>query len=88
MEIIDGKRKNRELTVTFESVGWKSLLQMRGGTSRILILKSVVRGLCLDRGMPIFSYVGQDHTGRPVMISYLDGNPRIPSDSEGKNDEG
>jgi len=77
METIDKKQKNKEVRIAFESIGWKSLLQKRGGTSRILILKSVVRGLCLERGMPIYSYVGEDPEGRPVMVSYLDGKPRI-----------
>ena len=38
---------------------------------KILVLKSVVRGLCLERGMPIYSYIGHDSTGRSVMVSFL-----------------
>ena len=77
MDIIDKNLKNKETKVVFEPIGWKSLLQIRGGTSRILVLKTVVRGLCLERGQPIYSYVGEDAQGRPVMVSYLDGKPRI-----------
>ena len=77
MDMIDKRLKNKQLKITLESIGWKSLLQKRGGTSRILVLKSVVRGLCLERGMPIYSYVGEDRDGRPVMVSYLDGRPRL-----------
>ena len=77
MEVIDRKLRNKQVKIIYDSIGWKSLLQKRGGTSRILILKSVVRGLCLERGMPIYSYVGEDSEGRAVMVSYLDGKPRI-----------
>ena len=87
MEIIDRKFKNQKTTITYDSIGWKSLLQRRGGTSRILLLKSVVRGLCLERGLPIYSYVGHDPEGRPVMVSYLDGKPRIMSAREGEEHE-
>lgn len=80
------KNQNRE-EVKFQPIGWKSLLQIRAGTSRILILKSVVRGLCLERGQPIYSYVGEDSKGRPVMVSYLDGKPRIIPKREGGGDE-
>jgi len=87
METIDKNQKSKETKVKFESVGWKSLLQTRAGTSRILILKSVVRGLCLERGMPIYSYVGEDSEGRAVMLSYLDGKPRIVKPGEGEQNE-
>ena len=77
MEIIDRKRKGKEAGITYQPIGWKSLLQIRAGTSRILILKSVVRGLCMEKGMPVYSYVGEDRDSRPLMVSYLDGKPRI-----------
>jgi hypothetical protein len=77
MEIINRNRNKKETTIRFESIGWRSLLQTRGGTSRILILKSVVRGLCLERGQPVYSYIGEDAEGRSVMISYLDGQSRL-----------
>lgn len=82
MEIIDKSPKNMESKVKFQAVGWKSLLQTRGGTSRILVLKSVVRGLGLERGRPIYSYIAEDEAGRPVMVSYLDGRHRIIHDSK------
>ena len=75
-------QKGKEISIRFQPIGWKSLLQRKGGSSRILILKSVVRGLCLERGLPIFSYVGEDRQGRNVMISYLDGKPRMEIDYE------
>lgn len=82
MEIVDHKKRKSE--ITFEFMGWKSLLQMKAGTSRILILKSVVRGLCLERGQPIYSYVAKDEAGRPVMVSYLDGGKREGAGEDGK----
>jgi len=85
MDIIDKNLKNKQAIITFEPIGWKSLLQIRGGTSRILVLKTVVRGLCLERGQPIYSYIGEDPEVRPVMVSYLDGKPRILP--EGRKDE-
>ena len=69
-------------TVQYQGIGWKSLLQERGGTSRILILKTVVRGVGIVRGTPIYSYLAKDETGRPVMISYLDGNHRVIKEQE------
>ena len=79
--------RDKETKIRFEPIGWKSLLQMRGGTSRILILKSVVRGLCLERGLPIYSYVAEDSQGRHVMLSYLDGKPRIAGDADGRRQD-
>jgi len=77
MECVDISQNGMESRIKFAPIGWKSLLQMRGGTSKILVLKSVVRGLCLERGVPIYSYVAEDPKGRPVMVSYLDGQPRV-----------
>lgn len=77
MVVIDKALRGREARITFESIGWKSLLQLRAGTSKILVPRAVVRGLCLEREMPIYSYVGVDCRGRPVMVSYLDGKPRM-----------
>jgi hypothetical protein len=88
METINPNLKNKTTQIRFEAVGWRSLLQTRAGTSRILILKSVIRGLCLERGMPIYSYVAEDSEGRSVMVSYLDGKPRsIPSREGDLHDE-
>ena len=82
MELIDKRQKDKQARITFESIGWKSLLQTRSGTSRILVLKSVVTGLCLERGMPIYSYIGEDEEGRSVMVSYLDGEEKIRRDAD------
>ena len=73
MDVIEKSWNNKNIGVKLQPIGWKSLLQNRAGTSRILVLKSVVRGLSLERGMPIYSYVGEDGEGRSVMLSYLDG---------------
>ena len=81
MTLIDINKK--ETTVRFAPIGWRSLLQVRSGTSKILFLKSVVRGLCLQRGLPVYSYVAEDPEGRPVMLSYLDGQPRMGETVEG-----
>ena len=77
MDIVPNIRSKRE-TFTYESVCWKSLLQNRKGTSKILVDKSVVRGMKLEPGTPIYSYIAHDSDGRPVLISSLDGEPRIP----------
>jgi len=87
METIDKNQKGKTETITYDAVGWKCLLQNRRGTSKILLIKSVVRGLCLERSMPIYSYIGHDSEDRPVMVSYLDGEPRIlPTKTGEKND--
>ena len=77
MEIIEQAQKSKKVEIEYDAIGWKSLLQQKGGTSKILVLKTVVRGLCLERGMPIYSYIGEDSESRPVMVSYLDAKPRI-----------
>jgi len=87
MEVIDQKRKGKESRITYQPIGWRSLLQIRAGTSRILILKTVVRGLCMEKGMPIYSYVCEDQEGRPLMVSYLDGKPKIEKTSGEDTDE-
>jgi len=73
--------------VHYKGIAWKSLLRERAGTSRILIIKSVVRGVGIVRGTPIFSYLAKDESGRPVMISYLDGKHRIIKGQEDETKE-
>lgn len=74
---INNKQDHKTARIRFEAVGWKSLLQVRSGTTRILVIKSIVRGLGLERGQPIHSYIGEDENGRQIMVSYLDGKPRF-----------
>jgi hypothetical protein len=76
------KKLKDEMNIVFQPIGWRCLLNVKHGTSRILILKTVVNGLCMEKGMPIHSYVGEDPDHRPVMISYLDGKPRVVKDGE------
>lgn len=80
---IDISQRNKKIPVTLESIMWRSLLQKRSGTSRMLILKTVVNGLGLERGHPIYAYIGHDDKGRSVLLAYLDGKPRegVPDDS-------
>ena len=85
MQTIDPLFKDKVTRIRFQAIGWRSLLQTRAGSSRLLILKSVVRGLCLERGMPIYSYMAEDAEGRPLMVSYLDGNPRFLPTKRGKS---
>lgn len=73
---IDLNQRNKKMEITLESIMWRTLLQKRSGTSRMLILKNVVEGLALERGHPIHSYIGHDEKGRPVIVSFMDGKPR------------
>ena len=61
----------------FGFFGWTSPVQKnRKGTSRITINKMVATGLGLESGRKLFCYVAKDRSGRPIMVTYLDGEPR------------
>jgi len=78
MEIIDTTFRLKKATIEYDAIGWKSSVQNKRGSSRILILKAVARAYCIEPGTAIFSYCGSIQ-GRPVMVSYLDGCPRLKS---------
>lgn len=76
MKAIANPLRKNKAEITYDFLGWRSLLQVKAGTCRTLILRTVVRGLGLQRGMPIYSYIAKDEVGRPIMVSYLDGQER------------
>ena len=82
MNGLNKELQSKQESIQYQPIGWRSLLQTKAGTSRILILKSVVQGLCLEKGMPIHSYAAEDASGRQIMISYLDGKPRLIGEEE------
>ncbi|MEK6655046.1 MAG: hypothetical protein AABY92_07875 [Thermodesulfobacteriota bacterium] len=59
-----------------ESIGWKTYLQQRRGTSKITINKlvSVVAGL--EKGQFLYCYLAKDKDERSVVVVYLDGKER------------
>jgi len=62
----------------FGYFGWTSPVQKnRKGTTRITINKLVSTGLALKQGQRLCSYVAKDPSGRPIMVVYLDGMPRV-----------
>jgi hypothetical protein len=61
---------------TLESLGWKTYLQQRRGTSKITINKLVAVGAGLEKGQFLYCYVAKDTKERSIMIVYLDGKPR------------
>lgn len=70
------KQKAQTERISFGIIDWKSSMQVKRGSFRILVYKPVVNGLGLERGMTIHSYLAFDGQGRPLMVSYLDGHPR------------
>ena len=61
----------------FGLFGWQSSVQKnRKGTSRITINKLVATGLGLETGEKLYCYVAKDDARRPIMVVYLDGEPR------------
>lgn len=59
-----------------ESIGWKTYLQQRRGTSKITINKLVAVGAGLEKGQFLYCYLAKDKKERQVVVVYLDGKPR------------
>lgn len=59
-----------------ESIGWKSYLQQRRGTSKITINKLVAVGAGLEKGQFLYCYLAKDRDERPIVVVYLDGRER------------
>lgn len=68
---------------TLESFGWKTYLQQRRGTSKITLNKIIVVGCGLQKGQPLFCYLGRDREDRQIIMAYLDGKPRTPREEGG-----
>lgn len=68
MKIVDAK---------LESFGWKTYLQQKRGTSKITINKIIAVGAGLEKGQPMYCYLAKDKTGREMIVTYLDGKPRV-----------
>jgi len=53
-------------------LGWKSRVQLKRVTYYFSLNKNVVRGLNISKGDVLFSYLGEDASGRPIVITFLD----------------
>ncbi len=56
--------------------GWMSKLVRRKNTYFLSINKAVAVGSRLQTGSVLYSYLAEDDTNRPIIITYLDGEPR------------
>jgi hypothetical protein len=71
-----------EAHIRFHPIAWKSKVIQKRSTFNITINKIVADGWNIQKGNTLHSYVAEDHLKRPVMVTYLDGNPRPWSNSE------
>ena len=53
-----------------ESLGWKSYLQQRRGTSKITINKLVAVGAGLEKGQFLYCYLARDRNDRDIVVVY------------------
>jgi len=53
-------------------LGWKSRVQLKRVTYYFSLNRNVVRGLNISKGDVLFSYLGEDAEGRPIVITFLD----------------
>ena len=60
------------MKIKFQNLGWKSKVSQKRATFSISINKLVVVGNCLKKGQVLYSYLGEDDSNRPIMITYLD----------------
>ena len=87
MEIIDWKIRGKKEVMRFDSFCYDSLLKQRKGTSKILLHKRIVTDLGLQPDTKIWCHLAGDSRGRPVMICYLDGGPRVKVEEGDKSEE-
>ncbi len=64
------------MEVKFQNVGWKSKLSVKRATFSVSINKVVIMGSALEKGDILYSYLGEDNSRRPIIITYLDGKPK------------
>jgi hypothetical protein len=57
----------------FSGVGWKSKIILKRATAYISINKLVVDGCDLEKGKELNCYLGEDESGRKIVITYLEG---------------
>ncbi|MBD3204113.1 hypothetical protein GF327_07490 [Candidatus Woesearchaeota archaeon] len=70
-------RINMRANIRFHPIAWTSKIGKKRATYHISINKLVARGVNLEKEDVLHSYVGEDHNKRPIMITYLDKEPRI-----------
>jgi len=66
------KKSKNNLYVKFLGIGWKSKIILKRATAYISINKLIVNGCSLEKGMELYSYLGEDNTGKKLIITYLD----------------
>jgi len=64
------------MKIKFQNLGWKSKVSQKRATFSISINKLVVVGSCLKKGQILYSYLGEDDSSRPIIITYLDGKEK------------
>ena len=67
----------------FHPISWKSKVVQKRSTYNISINKLVADGSNVQKGDTLHSYVAEDESKRPVMITYLDGSPRLWDEKSG-----
>lgn len=65
--------------VRTRNIGWKTKLLRKGYTFYLAIAKIVAVGNALRPGQELYCYEADDKTGRPVLLAYLDGQPKDPT---------
>lgn len=63
--------------IRFHPISWKSKVIQKRSTYNISINKLVATGTNIQKGDTLHSYIAEDDGKRPVMITYLDGDPRL-----------
>jgi hypothetical protein len=77
-----------DASIRFHPIAWKSKVIQKRSTFNLTINKLVADGCNIQKGDTLHSYVGEDHNQRPIMITYLDGNPRIWTNQPISDDDG
>jgi len=65
-----------DLEVVSRILGWMSCVYVKKTTAYISISRSVFMGACLVRSQKLYSYLVQDESGRDIVLTFLDGNPK------------
>ena len=70
------KLEEDEFLLRQQNIGWESKVQVKKKTAYLSMSSLVVVGSCLNQGQKLYSYLAEDHIGRKIVMTYLDGNPR------------
>ncbi|MFH0876255.1 MAG: hypothetical protein V1859_10040 [archaeon] len=63
--------------IRFHPVQWKSKVTQKKDSFKMTINKMIADGFNMQKGDILHSYLGEDMEQRPIIITYLDGNPNI-----------